>query len=484
MLLAYLDLPDFLHSLADKGRLIRIDAEVDPVLEITEITDRVVKKGGPALLFSNVKGSQFPLVINTFGSEERMALALEVGRLDEIAARIDEYLDLTHPAAGNFIDRLKALPKAAELFRFMPKKVKKGPCQEVVDQAPDLESLPILQCWPEDGGRFLTLPLVFTKDPHTGWRNCGMYRMQVYDAKTTGMHWHLHKDAARHFHKHGIQQKRMEAAVALGGDPAVIYAATAPLPEDFDEMFFAGFLRRQPVEMVRCKTVDIEVPAHAEFILEGYVDPKEQRLEGPFGDHTGYYSLSSQYPVFHVNCLTRKARPVYPAMVVGRPPMEDYFFGKATERIFLPLLRLIAQEIVDINMPVEGGFHNCVVVSIDKRYPGQARKVMHAIWGANQMMFTKLIIIVDAHVDVQDMSCVWWRVFNNFDPGRDVVITEGPLDALDHASSLGGYGKKMGIDATKKWPSEGHTRAWPAELLMEPRVIELVTRRWQEYGFN
>jgi len=481
---SYQDLQDFLRALKDKGLLKTIEAEVDPVLEITEITDRVVKNKGPALYFSRVKGSPYPLVINTFGTMERMAMALGVASLDEVARRLQEYLDLPHAAGGNFLEKLKALPRAAEAVKFLPKTIKKAPCQEVVEMEPDLHTLPALHCWPQDGGRFITLPLVFSKDPLTGRRNCGMYRMQIYDRKTTGMHWHLHKDGARHFRGYQAGGERMEAAVAMGGDPATIYAATAPLPKDIDEMIFAGFLRREPVEMVKCKTVDLEVPARAEFVLEGYVDPAEKRLEGPFGDHTGYYSLADDYPVFHVTCITRKTNPVYPATIVGRPPMEDCFLGKATERIFLPFLKLLLPEIIDLNLPLEGVFHNCAVVSIRKRYPGQAKKVMHALWGLNQMMFTKLIIVVDEQVDVQDMSMVWWKVFNNIDARRDVVMVEGPLDALDHASPLAHLGTKMGIDATKKWPSEGHTREWPDDLLMKREIIDQVSRRWREYGFD
>ncbi len=482
--MAYRNLRDFMQELEKKGLLHKVEAEVDPVLEITEITDRISKSFGPALYFSRVKGSPYPVLINTFGSMERMAMALGVQNLDEIGARIEEYLALPHVVGGNFMDKLLALPKVGEITKFMPKMVKKAPCQEVVEHDPDLNTLPILHCWPQDGGRFITLPLVFTKDPETGRRNCGMYRMHVYDGKTTGMHWHLHKDGSRHYHKYKEKKGKMEVAVAIGGDPATIYAATAPLPKDIDEMFFAGFLRKEPVEMVKCKTVDIEVPAEAEFVLEGYIDPEERRMEGPFGDHTGYYSLADEYPVFHLTCMTRRAKPIYPATVVGKPPMEDCFLGKATERIFLPLLKLQLPEIVDMNLPLEGVFHNCAVISIRKSYPGHAKKVMHAIWGMGQMMFTKMIIVVDEHIDVQDMSTVWWKVFNNIDARRDVVVVEGPLDALDHASPLPHYGAKMGIDATKKWPSEGHTREWPDDIVMSPEIKDLVTRRWQEYGFS
>lgn len=481
--LAYQDLPDFLRFLEGKGLLQRIECEVDPVLEITEITERIVKKGGPALYFSKVAGSPYPLVINTFGTMERMALALGVESLNQVRERIQQYLDLLHPTSISLLEKLAALPKAAELALILPKTIKKAPCQEVVEREPDLSTLPILQCWPQDGGRFITLPLVFTKDPLTGRRNCGMYRMQVFDARTTGMHWHIHKDGARHFAK-SQEAGRIPVAVALGADPATIYAATAPLPPDLDEMILAGFLRHKPVEMVKCKTVDLEVPAHAEFILEGYVDGTERRREGPFGDHTGYYSLADEYPVFHLTCLTRKARPLYPAIVVGKPPMEDTFLGKATERIFLPFLKMLVPELVDLNLPLEGVFHNCAVVSIKKCYPGQAKKVMHALWGLNQLCLTKLLIVVDDEIDVQNLSLVWWKVFSNIDARRDLVLVDGPVDILDHASPLPGYGTKLGIDATRKGINEGHDREWPEDLAMHPRVQELVSRRWSEYALD
>jgi 4-hydroxy-3-polyprenylbenzoate decarboxylase len=353
----------------------------------------------------------------------------------------------------------------------------------VVDTSPSLYDLPVLKCWPEDGGRFITLPLVFTRDPVTGRRNAGMYRMQVYDEKTTGMHWHLHHDGAENYRRNQSQKKRMDVAVALGGDPATIYSATAPLPKDIDEMLFAGFLRKEPVEMVPCKTVDLEVPAHAEIILEGYVDPEETRTEGPFGDHTGYYSLSDEYPVFHLTCMTHRRDPIYPATIVGKPPMEDCYMAKATERIFLPLMQMLVPEVVDINLPLEGVFHNCILISIRKRYPGQAKKVISSVWGMGQMMFTKFVVVVDETVNVQNVSEVMWKVFNNVDPRRDTVIVDGPLDALDHSSPLPHYGSKLGIDATKKWPSEGHNREWPNDIVMDPAVRERVDRRWKELGF-
>ena len=481
--MSFKDLRAYMAELENKGLLKRIDIEVDAELEITEISDRVVKNGGPALLFENVKGYGMPVATNLFGTLERMKLALGVDDLDQIGA---EVLNIIQPPEmpATFIDKMKALPKLAVLSSYIPKMVKGGPCKEVImKDRPSLADIPVLKCWPEDGGPFITLPLVFTKDPETGRRNVGMYRMQVYDECTTGMHWHIHKDAAGHYareRKDGTG--RMPVAVALGADPAVIFSATAPLPAGIDEMLFAGFLRKEPVELVKCETVDLEVPAQAEIVLEGYVDRGETRLEGPFGDHTGYYSLADQYPVFHLTCVTRRKNPVYPATIVGRPPMEDAFIGKATERIFLPLMKMQLPEVIDMNMPPEGVFHNCVIVSIRKRYPGQAKKVMSALWGMGLMMLAKLIIVVDEEVDVQDVSEVMWRVFNNIDARRDVMLAEGPLDALDHSSPLPHYGAKMGIDATRKWPSEGHRRQWPGDIIMSGEVKRLVDGKWDKYG--
>ncbi|RMG04114.1 MAG: menaquinone biosynthesis decarboxylase [Nitrospirae bacterium] len=480
--MAYKDMREFMQLLENKGLLKRIKAEVDPILEIAEINDRVVKDGGPALLFENPKGADFPCVVNLFGSFERMKLALEVDDLDDIGRQILEFLEPEIPT--NIIEKLKTLPKLKRLSDFLPKYVKTGPCKEVIiKDNPSLERIPVLKTWPQDGGRFITLPMVFTKDPETGERNCGMYRMQVYDGKTTGMHWHMHKDGARHYRKAEQMGKRLEVAVAIGSDPAVMYSSTAPLPEGIDEMLFAGFLRKSPVELVKCETVDIEVPANSEFVLEGYCEPGERRVEGPFGDHTGYYSLADEFPVFHITCITHRRDAIYPATIVGKPPMEDCYIGKATERIFLPLMKKQLPEIVDINLPLEGVFHNIALVSIDKRYPGHPRKVMYALWGMGQMSFTKMIVIVDKWVNVQDPSEVVWRIGNNVDPKRDVVILEGPLDVLEHASPIPAYGGKMGIDATKKLPSEGFTRPWPDDIEMSPEIKELVTKRWKEYGF-
>ncbi|WP_003543407.1 menaquinone biosynthesis decarboxylase [Desulfotomaculum nigrificans] len=481
--MAYQDLRDYLRTLESKGLLKRIKTEVSADLEITEISDRVVKAGGPTLLFENVQGYQMPVVTNLMGTLEHMKLALQVDDLDDIGRQMLEFLQPPELPTG-FIDKLKALPKLAQLSSFLPKIVRTGPCKEVViKDKPSLAALPVLKCWPQDGGPFITLPLVFTKDPETGRRNVGMYRMQVYDEITTGMHWHMHKDGAKNHRKQKRQNKPLEVAVALGADPACIFSAVAPLPPGIDEMLLAGFLRKEPVELVKCETVDIEVPARAEIILEGYVDPEETRLEGPFGDHTGYYSLADYYPVFHLTCITHRKNPIYPATIVGKPPIEDNFIGKAIERTFLPLLKLQLPEIVDMNMPPEGVFHNCVIVSIKKRYPGHAKKVMSALWGMGQMMFAKLIIVVDDHVNVQNPSEVAWRVFNNIDPRRDVMMVDGPLDALDHSSPMPFYGSKMGIDATKKWPAEGHNREWPDDIEMSEEIKSLVDRKWQSYGF-
>ena len=481
--MAYKDLREFLTLLEKKGLLKKIKAEVDPDLEIAEINDRVVKAKGPALLFENTKGSKFPVLVNAFGSYERMRLALEVENLDDVGGRMLEFLEPEIPT--NFIEKLKALPKLKKLSDFVPKIVKSGPCKEVIIRDnPALDIFPILKTWPDDGGKFITLPMVFTKDPDKGDRNCGMYRMHVYDSKTTGMHWHIHKDGARHYRKAEQQGKRLEVAVAIGSDPAVMYSATAPLPEGVDEMLFAGFLRNDTVELVKCETVNLEVPANSEIVLEGYCNPGERRMEGPFGDHTGYYSLADEYPVFHITCITHRKDAIYPATIVGKPPMEDCYIGKATERIFLPLLKKQLPEIIDMNLPLEGVFHNIAVISIDKRYPGHARKVMYALWGMGQMSFTKAIVIVDKWVNVQDLSEVVWRIGNNTDPKRDTVIIEGPLDVLEHASSIPAYGGKIGIDATKKWTSEGFTREWPPEIVMSEDIIKRVSGRWKEYGFD
>lgn len=483
--MAYKDLQDFIKHLEEKGLLKRITVQVDPELEITEITDRISKQSGPALLFENVKNSAYPVLTNAMGTYERMSMALGVEKLDDIGKDIEEFIDLSNYLG--MMKKFKALPKLARMTTIFPLKLPiRGACQEVIEKdEPNLFTLPVLKCWPKDAGRFITLPLVITKDPETNMQNMGMYRLQLFDKNTTGMHWHLHKDGREIYEKYKILGQKMPVSVALGCDPAITYAATAPLPKMIDEMMFAGFLRKSPVKLVKSITNDIYVPADAEFVIEGYVDVNEAlRLEGPFGDHTGYYSLTDYYPVFHVTCITHKKNPVYPATIVGKPPMEDCYMGKATERIFLPLLKIQHPEIIDINFPLEGVFHNCAIVSIKKRYPGHAKKIMYSLWGMGQMMYTKLIIVVDENISPQDISTVAWKVFNNVDPKRDIVFTEGPLDALDHASNLAHYGYRMGIDATKKYPNEGHTREWPDDIEMPDYIREMVTRRWKEYGFE
>lgn len=481
--MAYKDLRDFIEVLEAKGLLHRVKVEVDPVLEIAEITDRMCKSlnGGKALFFEKVKGSSIPVVTNIFGSFERMCLALEVESLDDIGIRIEKLLNQTPPKS--FKEKIKALFELIEISKYLPKSVKNAPCQEVINHEPDLSKIPILKTWPLDGGRFITFPMVFTRDPETGKQNCGMYRMHVYDEKTTGMHWHVHKDGAIHYRKYKELGKKMPVAVAIGSDPAVIYSSTAPLPYGVDEMVFAGFLRRSPVEMVKCVTCDIEVPANAEFVLEGYVDPDELRDEGPFGDHTGFYSPVDKFPVFHVTCITHRKEPIYPATVVGKPPMEDCYMGKATERIFLPLLRMQFPEIKDMNLPMEGVFHNAAIISIKKQYPGHGKKIIHGLWGMGQMMFSKLIIVVDDDVNVQDLSTTAWKILNNVDWRRDVIISEGPVDELDHSASFPRFGGKMGIDATRKTREEGMMRDWPEEINQSKEIIELVNKRWHDYGF-
>jgi 4-hydroxy-3-polyprenylbenzoate decarboxylase len=477
--MAYKDIQHFMKELEAKNQLKHIQTEVDPILEITEIADRVVKKDGPALLFEKVKGSDYPLLINAFGSYDRMSMAIGACKLDDIGDDIQDLIDFSN--YRTMMDKIKSIPRLARLLTVFPVKTLKAPCQEVVEE-PDLDKLPILKCWPQDGGRFITLPLVFTKDPETGQQNIGMYRMQVYDNKTTGMHWHMHKDGREIYDKYKKLGGKMPVSVVIGCDPATIYSATAPLPKMIDEIMFSGYLRKLPVPIVKSVTNDIYIPANSEFVLEGYVDTDELRMEGPFGDHTGYYSEKDRYPVFHLTKMTRKKNPVYMATIVGRPPMEDCYMGKATERLFLPLLKMIAPEIVDMNFPLEGVFHNCVIVSIKKKFPGHAKKMLNTLWGNGQMMYTKMIIVVDENVDPHDISTVAWKVFNNIDAKRDLIISEGPLDALDHASPLHLLGYRLGIDATKKWASEGYEREWPDDIVMSEEMKQFVDKRWNEYG--
>ncbi len=480
--MAFRDLREFVRALELSGELKRITCEVDPILEITEFADRVVKRGGPALLFEKPKGYSIPVLINAFASMRKMEIALEVDSVEEIARRIVEFLEMRMPEG--IIGKIKMLPKLAEMGAFFPKTVSKGACQEVVrTENFSLFDYPVLKCWPEDGGRFITLPLVFSRNPDTGKRNCGMYRMQVYDERTAGMHWQTHKQGAEHYRRmqhHG--RKRMDVAVAIGADPATMYSAILPLPPDLDEMIIASFLRQSPVELVKCVTSDIEVPANAEIVLEGYVELGELRTEGPFGDHTGFYSLADEYPVFHVTCVTGRAEPIYATTIVGPPPMEDYYMGKAIERIFLPLMRLQLPEVRDIAMPAEGVFHNLILVSMRKSYPGHARKVMHSIWGTGQAMFSKCIVVVDEDVDVQNYREVLWKALNNIDPQRDIEFVLGPVDSLDHSSRLPNYGSKMGVDATRKWSGEGFTRPWPGVIEMSPEVKARVDRLWKQAG--
>ena len=483
--MAYNDLRDFIKALDKNHELKRIPFEVDPILEITEFADRAVKSGGPALLFEKPKGYSTPVLINAFASMRRMQIALEVDSVDEVAARIVEFLEMKMPEG--LMGKIKMLPKLAEVGSFFPKIVSKGACQEVVkDSNFSLFDYPVLKCWPEDGGRFVTLPLVFSRNPDTGKRNCGMYRIQIYDERTTGMHWQTHKQGAEHYRrmKAAGKETRMEVAVAIGADPATMYSAILPLPPDLDEMMIAGFLRSSPVEMVKCKTVDIEVPANAEIVLEGYVELGELRTEGPFGDHTGFYSLADEYPVFHVTCVTQRKDPIYATTIVGPPPMEDFYMGKAIERIFLPLMRLQLPEVRDICMPAEGIFHNLILVAIRKSYPGHARKVMSAIWGLGQAMFSKCIVVVDEDVDVQNVREVAWKALNNIDPERDIQFTLGPVDSLDYASRLPNFGSKMGVDATRKWPGEGFTRPWPGVIEMTPEVKARVDLLWKKAGLQ
>ena len=556
--MAYNDLRDWIQALEKQGELKRIREEVSPELEITEITDRVSKigargrkeirdqrseikdgspelkekyaPGGPALLFENVKGHPgHKVFINQFGSERRMAMALGVASIDEIAGRIHTLMNVKPPTGGLF-DKLKMLPQLAELANVFPKTVsaKDAPCKEKIRrEGYNLNYFPILKCWPHDGGRFITLPCVHTRDPRSGKRNMGMYRMQVYDGQTTGMHWQRQKVAAEHYRNAlraavaqnssesplaagvammaesaggavsipdgpvgGLPQvslgnlkgSRLEVAVAIGTDPATTFSAIVPAPPEVEEFMIAGFLRGKPLEIVKCETVDLEVPAHAEIVIEGYVELGELRAEGPFGDHTGFYTLQDEYPVFHVTCVSHRENPIYAATIVGKPPMEDAWMGKAVERIFLPAMKMTIPELVDVNLPVEAVFHNLMIVSIRKSYPGQARKVMNAIWSLGQAMFTKCIVVVDEDCDVHDMGEVVLRVANNIDPERDIQFTLGPVDSLDHASRLPNYGSKMGVDATRKWKAEGFERPWPSMIEMDRATKAKVDAMWEKLG--
>ena len=482
--MAYRDLSEFLRALEKDGDLVRVRERVSPRLEISEIADRAVKGGGPALLFENVEGSSMPLAINVFASRKRMLRALGLASWEEWGDRLEPFLDPKPP--DGLLDKLKTIPRVTELAAVFPKTVRSGPCQEVVQtgDAVDLRALPVLTCWPQDAGPFITMPLVVTKDPVSGKTNVGMYRMQVFDRATTGMHWQKHKDGAGQARGYEREGRRMDVAVAIGADPATVFSAIAPLPPGISEFLFAGFVRGEAVPLVPAKTVDLLVPAEAEIVLEGYVDPGERRREGPFGDHTGFYSLDDDFPVFHVTALTRRDRPVYLTTIVGRPPMEDGFMGEAVERLFLPLVRKTIPEIVDMHLPVEGIFHNLMIVSIDKRYPGHARKTMHAIWGTGQMMFTKTIVVVDRDVDVRNLAEVTWRALTAIDPERDVEMVKGPVDELDFAARLPCFGSKLGIDATRKWKEEGFTGRWPDAIEMSAEVKAKVDRLWPSLGIR
>ena len=471
------DLREWIELLRTEGELVDVRAQVDPYLEITEIADRTVKAGGPALLFHDVKGSSHPLLINQFGTERRMCLAFGVERLEDVAKKLSDVLELTPPQG--LADKVRTLGKLKSFADALPKTVSSAPCQEIVLDLPDLDLLPIQTAWPDDGGPFLTMVSVITKDPANGGRNVGMYRMHKYDARTTGLHWQIHKDAAADWREGA---GRMEVAVALGTDPVTAYAGSCPLPKHIDEIMVAGFLRGRPVELVQCKTVDLKVPANAEIILEGYCERGELRAEGPFGDHTGYYTPADQFPVFHLTAMTMRRDAIYPSIVVGPPPTEDEWLAKATERIFLPALRTTVPEIVDYDLPAAGAFHNCVIVSIRKAYPQHARKVMHAVWGTGLMSLTKYVIIVDEWVDVHDYGQVAWQVGANTDPARDVEHAMGPLDQLDHAPTRPLFGGKLGIDATRKWESEGYLRGWPEVNRMSDDVRARVDERWESLG--
>ena len=471
------DLRSWIDLLKREGELVEVEAEVDPYLEITEITDRVVKAGGPALLFRNVKGSERPLLINQFGTERRMCLAFGEDSLDAVARKLEDVLEMQPPQG--LVEKVKGLGKLKRLADSMPKSVSRGACQELVLE-PDLDALPIQHCWPGDPAPFITLPAVITRDPRTGVRNVGMYRMQKIDSRSTFMHWQIHKDGRADWL---AAEGSIPVAVALGLDPVTAYSASAPLPKHIDELMLAGFLRGEAVETVKCKTVDLEVPANAEIVLEGTIETGDVGIEGPFGDHTGYYSPPEPFPVFRLTAMTMRRDAVYPSIVVGVPPAEDAWLGKATERIFLPAIRMTVPEIVDYDLPVAGAFHNCVIVSIRKAFPGHARKVMHAIWGLGMLSLSKSVVVVDSSVDVHDYEQVFFHVCANVDPKRDVLVSEGPLDQLDHAAMLPCFGGKLGIDATHKLPEEG-AREWPERIEMTPEVRDTVDRRWGEYGLE
>ncbi len=486
--MAYKDLSEFVSVLENAGELKRVTTSVSRDLEITEITDRISK--GPAdenkaLLFENVDGFEMPLLINAFGNEKRMALALGVNNLDELRQNLSKLIDLKLPDGfGASIGRAADLLGAFRAVGLKPTKVRIGLCQEVIhkDNA-TLEMLPALTCWPQDGGRYITLMQVITRDPVSNQRNVGMYRVQIFDDKTAAMHWQRHKGGSEHERiATELGGGNIPAAIVLGGDPAQMWCASAPLPPGIDEYLLAGWLRGKPVGFVDCVSQPLEVPADAEIVIEGYVDPNDQRLEGPFGDHTGFYTPADTFPAFHVTAITHRQEPLYPTTIVGKPPMEDYWMGKATERLFLPLMKLFLGEIVDVNMPAEGIFHNLIIISIKKRFPGHPFKVCYGIWGLGLMALTKAIVIVDQNVDVHDLSEVAWQVLGNVDWRRDTTLVDGPVDQLDHAALRDSFGGKIGVDATKKNAEDGHDRGWPEEIRMSEEIRTLVDQKWQSYG--
>jgi 4-hydroxy-3-polyprenylbenzoate decarboxylase len=486
-------LQEFIAEIEGIDELVRISAPVRARLELCEIADRVMKQpgGGKALLFENVildngQRSAFPVAINLFGSMRRMSLSLGVRDMDEIGARITGMMDLKVP--DGLMGKLSMLPRLLEVSKFPPR-VRSGgaACQEIVlrDEEVDLSTLPIITCWPEDGGPYITLPMVITKDPKRGIRNVGMYRIQVMGPRTMAMHWQRHKVGAAHWREMAERGEKMHVCIAIGADPASVYSASAPLPPMVDEFIFAGFLRKSPVSLTKAVTCDLDVPSDAEFVIEGYIDPAEELVvEGPFGDHTGFYSEADLYPLVHVTAVTMRKSPVYATTIVGIPPMEDFYLGHATERIFLPLLKMTVPEIVDYHMPAEGIFHNLVFVSIDKQYPGQAYKVMNALWGQGLMSLAKVLVVVDKEVNVRNPQEAWWVALNNIDPERDTRFTMGPMDVLDHASRAFTYGSKMGIDATRKWPEEGFTRNWPKVIRMDDDTRAKVDAMWPALGID
>jgi 4-hydroxy-3-polyprenylbenzoate decarboxylase len=473
------DLREWIALLEREGELVRVAVEVDPDLEITEIVDRTVAAGGPALLFENVKGSRHSLLINQFGTEKRMRMAFGVEQLDDVAAKLESVLEMQPPQG--LVDKVRSLGKLKSIADSMPKDVSKAPCQEIVltGDDVDLDALPIMRCWPGDPAPFITLPAVITRDPNTGVRNVGMYRMQKIDRRSTFMHWQIHKDGRADLL--ASPDGTIPVAVAIGLDPVTAYSASAPLPKHIGEFMVAGFLKGSPVELVQCKTIDLQVPANAEIVLEGTVSRDDVGIEGPFGDHTGYYTPAEEFPIFRISAITMRRDAIYSSIVVGMPPAEDEWLAKATERIFLPAIRMSVPEIVDYDLPAAGAFHGCVIVSIRKRFPGHARKVMHAVWGLGLLSLSKSVVVVDEHVDVHDYEQVFFQVCANVDPKRDIELAEGPLDQLDHSPTLQSYGGKIGFDATAKGPAEG-AREWPEPIAMSEEIRTLVDGRWAEYA--